>query len=309
MCRSFRALRGGPLWAVLLSLTALCGAVGAQAPEKVTLTECSGFEIEFEDDVIRNAVGDPERVSAQLLDTRTVYLQGNRSGSTSFVVWFASGGKRIYSVLVKPDVEILERALAEVDPRINVEVTPDRGAIVLRGVVADVEARLVAVQIAESYFGGPDATARPAVAVDGGSQATATDAARSSSVIDLLRVERLPKSLEQRLQDSILELGAEDVTVRRIQVSFLADDGADAFVLEGFVPNQTVLQRVLQTASIVVTGKSTSSNDIRVLGDESGGARSARGANRGGGGVGGGGGAGGGLGNRGVGGAGGGLGG
>lgn len=76
---------------------------------------------------------------------------------------------------------------------------------------------------------------------------------------------------EARLLDAIRPVGGARVTVRRLQQGAAPDDLADTFVLEGSVPTQVDLARVLHVARRALPGvDGTADADIRVEADESG---------------------------------------
>ncbi|MGC4083525.1 MAG: hypothetical protein QM736_15795 [Vicinamibacterales bacterium] len=66
-------------------------------------------------------------------------------------------------------------------------------------------------------------------------------------------------------------VGGEHVTVRRMMRGSVRDDARDALVLEGRVPNQVALVRVLSLAAQLFASTTISADDIHVIADESGG--------------------------------------
>ncbi|MBM3820544.1 MAG: type II and III secretion system protein, partial [Acidimicrobiia bacterium] len=92
----------------------------------------------------------------------------------------------------------------------------------------------------------------------------------SGAVINLIQVESLPLLPEDKLRDAIRAIGGADVTVRRILNGNVRDDARDTLVLEGKVPNQVALVRVLVLAAQLFAGQTITDTDIRVLADEAG---------------------------------------
>jgi Flp pilus assembly secretin CpaC len=90
-------------------------------------------------------------------------------------------------------------------------------------------------------------------------------------VINLLQLETLPPLPEDKVRAAIASLGGGDVTVRRVLKGNVRDDASDTLILEGTVPNQVALMRVLATASRIFTGQTVTDEDLLVLADESGG--------------------------------------
>jgi pilus assembly protein CpaC len=90
------------------------------------------------------------------------------------------------------------------------------------------------------------------------------------TIINLIQLDTLPATPEERMQEAIRNLGGEQVTVRRVKRGIVRDDEQDVFVLEGSVKNQVALLRVLEVGSRMLTGQGATRQNIRVVGDESG---------------------------------------
>ncbi|MCW8138524.1 MAG: pilus assembly protein N-terminal domain-containing protein, partial [Planctomycetota bacterium] len=99
-------------------------------------------------------------------------------------------------------------------------------------------------------------------------------------------------ALEDRLLAVVRGVPGANVTVRRLPRGPVPDDAEDVFLLEGQVPGQVALVRLLTLAARVL-GKETDEDDIRVVADEAGALRRRQGGGQGGGAGGGGGGGGG----------------
>ena len=82
-------------------------------------------------------------------------------------MWFTNGSSREFAFAVQRDLSVLERALKRVHPSIEVESAPDRDALVLTGLVPDINASLTAEAIARNYLdagNGERGTPQPLIA-------------------------------------------------------------------------------------------------------------------------------------------------
>lgn len=262
----------------------------------------------FAQDIQRIAVGDTEILSAELITSRELLLLGRETGRTTLIVWFANGTFREYVFSVQRDLSLLARTLKLVHPSIDVESAPDRDALVLTGVVPNILVKEKAEAVARNYLdagnnrrgsaepflsaspgtGAPEAGAVPPPGAPQTPPGTTPGAAPQASsppttaqmqgtmspsgaVINLIQLENLPPAPEQKILDAIRTLGGAHVTVRRMLRGNVPDDAGDTLVLEGKVPNQVALVRVLTVAAQMFAGKQITSQDIRVIADEAGG--------------------------------------
>jgi Flp pilus assembly secretin CpaC len=239
--------------------------------------------LSFDADIRRLAVGDSEILSAELINSREILTVGRQTGRTTVIVWLADGTSREFVCAVQRDLSVLERALRTLHPSIVVESAPDRDALILSGIVPDVNVSMTAETVARNYLGSLSASgaAQPLIAVPSAPagatpepsrmQGPGTVPAPTSSVINLLRLESLPASREEKVQAAVREVGGERVVVRRVVRGAMPDDSIDTLVLEGDVANQTALTRVLVLAAQLFAGQTISASDIRVVADEGGG--------------------------------------
>ena len=260
----------------------------------------------FAQDIRRIAVADTEILTAELITSREVLVLGRETGRTTLIVWLADGSSLEFPFAVQRDLSVLERALKRVHPSIEVESAPDRDALVLTGFAPDLNASLAAEAIARNYLDAGNSSRGPAqplmaappqqdaggAAAPPGILAAQTPAAAapapaadpaasgpqlqgalqpSGSVINLIQLDRLPPLPEEKLRDAIRAIGGEDVTIRRVLRGNIRDDSADTLVLEGRVPNQTALVRILVLSAQLFAGQTLTAADIRVLADEAGG--------------------------------------
>jgi pilus assembly protein CpaC len=275
-----------------------------QPPEPPIVVITSQYRrLPFVQDVQRIAVADPEILSTELITSRELLVLGRQTGRTTVIVWFANGSSREFPIAVQRDLSVLERALKRVHPSIEVESAPDRDALVLTGVVPDINASLTAEAIARNYLDAgngdrgvpqplvlavpPDVAggaAAPGAPVPGqnppAAQAPVPAPAAASqlqgvvqpsgTVINLIQLDTLPPLTEEKLLDAISLIGGQDVTVRRVLHGNVRDDAADTLVLEGRVPNQIALVRILVLAAQLFAGQAITAADVRVLADEAG---------------------------------------
>ncbi|WDT79415.1 MAG: pilus assembly protein N-terminal domain-containing protein [Candidatus Manganitrophus sp.] len=295
MIRHFISQGKRNAWRWILTLTVclsvLAGASGGSAQEAspvfLQMIKSQHRRLVLPEKVRRLAVGDNAIVSAELLTERELLLFGLNTGRTTVLAWLESGKMRTYLCVVEPDLSILHAALHQVHPSIRVEVAPDRDAILLTGSVPDVGYSNAAEAITRDYFkaggGQREGRAKPFVQASGksssspapenpgeesasGASAEQADGAKpsarvdapappSASIINMIRLEKLPPTLEERIARAIREIGAEEVRVRRLPRGAAHNDEQDAFILEGAVPNQVALIRILNIAAHLLGGE------------------------------------------------------
>ena len=271
-------------------------ALNAQAPATVNVLIKSQYRrLTFNQEIQRIAVGDTEILSAEVISSRELLLLGRETGRTTLIVWFTNGTSNEYRFSVERDLSLLERALKSVDPSIEVESAPDRDALVLTGTVRDINASMAAEAIARNYLdaggtrlGGaqplvasPSVPPEPAAAPPAGGAPLAPappanaqlqgSVPSTGTVINLIQLQTLPPLPEQKIQEAIRQIGGQNVTIRRVLRGNVRDDAVDTLVLEGRVPNQIALVRVLTIAARLFAGQTLTADDIRVIADEAGG--------------------------------------
>ncbi len=259
--------------------------------------------------VRRIAVGDTSIATAQLINNKEILVLGQQPGRTTILVWLKDGRFRVYRCDVQRDLSILHAALHSVHPSINVRSAPDRDALILTGKVPDISYSQAAEGIAQKYVearrgSGRQATGpfvkSPAKGSTASAQGNSSQASTSTAtpnnpgsegdtesnssepirvtedipsrgtVINLIRLETLPPTMEARMRAAIENVGGKDVTVRRVTRRSVKNDEDDVFVLEGMVKSQVALLRVLEITSRMLTGKGATRESIRVIGDEAG---------------------------------------
>jgi len=266
---------------------------GAEAADSVHVGENERLVLSRE--VLRIAVGDPGIASVQMISSREALILGRRPGQTNLILWLDDGSVMERRVRVDRDLSLLARALADVHPAIEVTSAPDRDAVVLRGVVPDVRYSRAAEAVAADYLRGgalrsgqrgslivgSGARSQTAAEDDGG-EAGEEPGSRDESfrldepgdrgegqLINLIRVDRIPQPLEERIRAVLIAAGGEDIDVRRLMAASLPDDSRDTFVLEGRVEDQVALVRSLISAARLLD-PAASADQIEVVADEAG---------------------------------------
>lgn len=282
----------------LLLQTSIGHAQIVRPATSLTIVKSQYVRLPFTRDVQRIAVGDQEIAAVEIVTNRELLVLGRETGRTSLIVWFSDGSLTEHTLTVQRDLSILQAALQRVHPSIEVEGAPDRDAIVLTGRVADVSVSQLAESIARSYLdagsargsaaqpllaapvpappaaGAPPAPGAAQAPVPAPQQPTARlqiEVPPTGTIINLIQIERVPLLPEEKIVEAIRPLGGDRVTVRRVLKGNVRNDGVDTLVLEGEVPNQIALVRVLQVAAQLFTARTVGEDDVRVLADESGG--------------------------------------
>lgn len=302
-------LRSAARTVVLTSMLASLVAPRARAQETTSNTrvvvKSQHVRLPFERDVRRIAVGDGDILSAELITAREVLILGRDTGRTTLIVWFADGTISQQLVLVQQDLTVLSQALQRLDPSIEVESAPDRAALVLTGLVPTLAISQAAEDIARNYLDAGAtgrSSARPIVAATSPSappvqvpppdgvmpaapqavpatqrtpqpdavQVQGPIAPPSGSIINLIRLQELPATPEEKVAAAIQTIGGQHVTVRRMIRGSLRDDARDTLVLEGTVTSQVALVRIMTLASQMFAGQAITAEDIRVIADEAG---------------------------------------
>jgi Flp pilus assembly secretin CpaC len=281
-----------------------------QPPSTLTVTKSQHLRIALPADILRVAVGDPDILTAEPIGTRELLALGKGSGRTTMIVWFRNGNVQEYLVTVQRDLSILQSALHRIHPNIEAEIAPDREAVILTGTVPTFTYSQAAETLTRNYLeagpalqggrlflgaepaqGPPQAAPQPpqpgagAPNTPGAAGLAPAQPAQqpslqlqgpiiappSTTVINLLQLEIFPPTPEEKIRDAIQGIGGGNVTIRRILKGPVRDDSRDVLVLEGSVPNQIALVRILSLASQIFVGQTATEDDIRVIADESGG--------------------------------------
>lgn len=270
------------LLAASAPLIAQVQAPSARAAEARTVTVGTHVRLQLPREVQRVAVGDPNVLEVELLSTTEALILGKQTGVTTVLAFYGDDSHEAMPFRVQRDLTLLQAALRDICDGVTAQIAPDRDALVLTGTVPDEEHRQAVLRAANSYL---TASSRENLRVAASSEGTTEVSVRedgskrsTSQVIDLLRLEVMPATLEARILEAILPIAGDDVRVRRLQRNPLSDDEQDVLVLEGTVPNQIALVRSMQLAARLFLGNNGSGgangqsrNSIQVLADEAGG--------------------------------------
>lgn len=299
---------GSALWAAQAEAPVLRSrSEAAPRVASVTLIKSQHARLPLPSDIQRIAVGDSEILAAEAINSRELLVLGRSAGRTTLIVWFRNGTIREYLYTVRRDLSVLQAALRKVHPLIEVEMAPDRDAIVLTGMVPDISYSQAAESVARNYLDAgqtrqgtsgralisaaaetqsrsapsptPPSDAQGQAPVDSpdSTPASQQETVRATGVlpptgkvINLLQLEHLPLLAEEKVKQAIQGIGGTQVSAHRILRGQTRDDAKDVLVLEGTVPNQVALVRVLSVAAQIFAGHVGDLDDIRVVADEAG---------------------------------------
>ncbi len=202
------------------------------APDLIRVRVGSGNVITFPSRVVRVAVGDEKIVAVHVVESKQILLQGLASGRSTFFAWLADGRRLKYDLIVSPRMEVLESALHDLDPRIDLEQNGDGTSLVLSGRVDSEKVANAARQLTENMLGTVPGTA--------------------SRVVSLIQ---FPGSNDAdiRLTSALGDVDPR-IHLRRMQVGSKVSNTADAVVLEGRVKDISALVRAITLAELQLGG-------------------------------------------------------
>lgn len=219
----------------------------------------------FNKDIKRVAVGHETTLDVQVVDGREILILAKKLGRTSMMVWYQDNRSETFLLSVTEDYSVLENALKDIHPDVQLTIAPDRHAIVLRGTVPTATFRQSAYTAARNYLYASSAQqSQPVLNPQAdqnilqtlqqrlqGTGALPSSMAHSNKVaiINLIKVTQKPKKKEERISELLSDLGAKGVDVERIRVGEIDSDEQDIFMLTGVVENQIELVRVLSAVS------------------------------------------------------------
>jgi Flp pilus assembly secretin CpaC len=204
----------------------------------------SGALVTLESGVERVALADDRMARIQVISPHEVLLTGLVPGRTTLHIWLDDGRRVRYSFQVVRDLELVRRAVKDLDPRIEVEASTDGTSIMLQGLATDEatsrEARRRAEAILGSSIGG------------------------NAGVLNLIRYPGSVSTTEELLEETLASVDPR-IQVRRIQVGPEPSSTADTFVLEGRVRTVQDLVQAVMLAERQLGGTGTR---VRALDDE-----------------------------------------
>ena len=282
-------------------------ANGEQSAQIREMVQWTHSRLVFNKPLERVAVGQDSILQLEVLDNNEVLALAKKVGRTSIIVWYTDNTSETFLVSVTEDLSVLNQALHDIHPAIKLTLAPDRAALVLRGNVPTVKYRIAAERAARNYLQAGQASQDNNLVMQSAganilsslnnrfNMKKTTDVAnaqfrKSAAIINLIQVENLPLSINDKITKAIANIGGQSVNVERIQRGELPSDNEDTILLTGQVETQVELVRVLNVAARLLSNNQskvaqqlnsaaltasnlTSSGDdgITVLANESGG--------------------------------------
>ncbi|TWC43236.1 putative type II/III system pilus formation protein [Pseudomonas sp. SJZ079] len=290
---------------VQAGLTFVEDAAGRKSASFRDLIQWTHSRLVFDKELKRVAIGQEKTLEVEILGGRELLVLAKNVGRTTLIVWYADGSSDTYLFSVTEDLSVLRSALNDIHPGVRLQLAPDRAALVLRGKVPTVEYKIAAEAAARHYLGVGQQDARSPVTQGPGQNLSSAlqmvvaaqkgsgsnDAFRLNAqnlpgssrvaIINLIQVETLPQSMEEKIREAIAPLGGAGVRIRRVVRGEIANDFDDTLILEGEVRNQVTLTRILNVASRLFLGDPKAGgglSSVTVVTDESGGQMGQRGA-------------------------------
>lgn len=97
-------------------------------------------------------IGDPEIADIQMLNDKTLYLVGLKPGTTSFIVNDENGGVILnYNITVTYSMKLIQQAIHDVYPDLNITISPLEDSIIISGKVPSPEVAKDLHEIIEKF--------------------------------------------------------------------------------------------------------------------------------------------------------------
>lgn len=120
------------------------------AQKEILLKVGRGDLQQFDDNVSRVAVSDPEVADAVVVSPHDVVINGRVAGVTTAMVWHGESVSR-FEVTVQPDLAEISRQMKASLPNEPIQISVSKDSVLLNGVVTDAEASKQASAIAGIY--------------------------------------------------------------------------------------------------------------------------------------------------------------
>lgn len=226
---------------------------GRKSKELRTIVEHTQARLLFSKDISeRIAIGSEEIAKIEkVVSKREILVSAAKIGTTSLMVWFADGSVEQYMFAVARDLSVLESALHEISPAIQVEMAPDRDAIVLTGTVSTRELYDAAQKAAADYLSAGSSERKTKDEAEKPGAPVPTLAAQGH-VINRLKITTSGTPLEEIMRRAAETLGAKGAQVTRIVHGDHPDDQYDQFVISGSVSDRGVRDEILAKADTIV---------------------------------------------------------
>lgn len=125
--------RIGP-WVLLLSLgNGLPAIEPAPGPPEIVLAVGRGTVIECPNGVMRVATSNPEALDVIAASNQEVLFHAKALGQATVFIWSKSGERKVYEVLVEPNLEPLRRLVRESFPGEEIDIRASRDSLALVG--------------------------------------------------------------------------------------------------------------------------------------------------------------------------------
>jgi pilus assembly protein CpaC len=126
------------------------GPANVLASRPVSITVGRGELVQFSDETSRVSVSDPTIADAVVVSPHEVVLNGKTPGNTTIMVWHG-GNISPFRITVDPDLTDIQKQLQTAFPTEHIVVSSSKDAILLSGVVTDVEISRQAATIAGAF--------------------------------------------------------------------------------------------------------------------------------------------------------------
>ena len=204
-----------------------------------------GLTVTWPEPSVRVAISDDTVAVLRVVSRDEIVVNGLKQGRTSLFVWFTSGRRVFYRLVVSPNYDLARAALRELSPSIILDPGPDGNSVVLRGEVANEGIARQARSLAEQLL--PRGGSTPPT---------------SPRIVNLLRYAGGIGTAEDRLNTAMAAIDSR-IRVRRIQIGADPDPAADSYILEGQVKDVGALVQavVLADRQLGGTGKTVVAAD------------------------------------------------
>ena len=251
LCADYTRMAIIPFMCVSLLTLSSTSAVCAEGTSTITITQIGpevhrrlklglnkALVIDLPTDASDILVADPSKADALIRTSRRIFLFGKAVGRTNIVL-FGGEGKQMASldIAIERDVSELEQNLNKYIPdgAIKVEIVSDN--IVLTGSVRSALDSARAVDLAEAFLKGGEATTRSTTATSSGgdgSVALFNESRQKSQIVNLIQIEgedqvTLKVTVAEVRRDILKQLGFDNVvTSNGVSVAQLGSSTSDA---------------------------------------------------------------------------------
>jgi len=219
--------------------------------KEVQVTVGAGSAFDFSEPTTRIALADDTLVRLNVVSPTEVLVTGLKAGRTTLSVWYTSGRRALYPVIVEPNLSLVNSSLRDIHPSLLVSLGTDGKSVILRGeVTSEAQARQARAMVEQLIT----------VVTNGNAQGNAgPEAVR---VVNLVRYPGSIGTPEDRLISAMSNID-QRIRVRRIQSGGEPSPDKDSYVLEGRVKdiNSLVQAIVLAERQLGGTGTKVKSAD------------------------------------------------